>query len=204
MSNLLVKAFRHLFLDRSYTHYYSKDQWEAMYEEGYELNKPQEDGRYGVLTQLLSRHVGAEPVLDVGCGEGLVATHLRRVSDVPLEGFDLSEKAIAIARSRNIPDCQYSAAGFDDVNPGEQRYSVIVFNESLYYADDPALLVRKYQQWLAPKGVFLISMYDTVVTRRVWRSIANEGSVKQAVQVKDLESQLMWTLKILAPERQEN
>ncbi|MEO1639635.1 MAG: class I SAM-dependent methyltransferase, partial [Pseudomonadota bacterium] len=45
---------------------------------------------------------GAGPVLDVGAGTGLVAEVLQRLNTVPVDGIDLSEDMLAVARNKGI------------------------------------------------------------------------------------------------------
>ena len=53
----------------------------------------------------------------------------------------------------------------------DERFDVIVFNQSLYYLTDPAGVLRKYRAMLRPGGRIIVSMVDNARTRSVWRLI---------------------------------
>jgi hypothetical protein len=52
------------------------------------------------------------------------------------------------------------------------QFDLILFNESLEYVDDPLELVRRYEPFLAARGLFIASIYrgqDSVRWQRIWR-----------------------------------
>lgn len=48
------------------------------------------------------------------------------------------------------------------------RFDVIIFNQSLYYLNDPPAVLRRYAGMLAPDGHVIISMADQPSTRALW------------------------------------
>ncbi|MGH7971535.1 MAG: hypothetical protein ACREIC_22685 [Limisphaerales bacterium] len=87
---LAKRAARHLLVERSYARYYSADGWEKSYQDGYVLGEDDQDARYGCLLMLLRRYDRGGPILDVGCGEGLLQERFRPFSSSPLIGVDYS------------------------------------------------------------------------------------------------------------------
>jgi len=197
---LFIRPFRHVFSDRSYERYYSLKTWDQKYrEEKYDLSGKNEDGRYGVLLQILRRY-DFGTLVDLGCGDGLLWRKYRPLSDSELIGIDYSPTAVAKANALNVPHCRFECGDYRTFRP-EQPVSIVVFNESLYYIDDFLTAVHKGNEWLSEKGVVVVSMFDTLVTRRIWKKLLQEYVAIQAVTIRDHESGRNWTIRVF-PRRQ--
>lgn len=193
LARLPVRVLRHTFLDRSYESYYSADVWERKYKhEGYDLGDPKEDGRYGALMQVLRRY-DRGPMLDLGCGDGLLWKHYRPLSNSLLTGVDYSETAVARANARALPNAEFRAVDYRTFDPG-RKLAVAVFNESLYYIDDFLDAVAKSESWLDDRGVVVVSMFDTMVTRRIWKRLRERRKCMQWLSVRDHPSKVVWTI----------
>ena len=190
------RVFRHLFVDKSYQDYYSDDSWTQSYQDGYDLDVDNQDGRYGVLLALLERYASDGPVLDAGCGDGVLASRIRRASDVSLVGIDYAESAIQIADTRNLENCKFQTSDFRAFK-SDEAFSVIIFNESIYYVEGATDLLMSMQDMLKTDGVFLISMFETRVTRRIWKDIGKHFRTLQGVRVKDEGTGRVWHVRVL-------
>ena len=192
--SLPVRAFSHFLLDGSYQKYYSAEIWDRKYaQEQYALCAPMEDARYGVLAALLRRYDRGGPILDAGCGDGLLELRYRPLSDSHLVGVDYAPAAIERARSLNLANTEFHASDFSRLQvPGP--FSVIVFNEALYYVEKYMEILRSLEGALKPDGLFLISMFDTVVTARIWKTLRQRYRPLQTAHVKDSESGQKWTI----------
>ncbi len=197
---LPVRVFRHAFLDRSYESYYSSDIWERKYrDEHYDLGDPQEDGRYGALLQVLRRYDHG-PMLDLGCGDGSLWKHYRPLSDSLLIGVDYSHTAVLKANSLALPNTEFRAGDYRAFDPG-RKLAVAVFNESLYYIEDFLDAIAKAESWLDGQGVVVVSMFDTLVTRRIWKRLMQRRKWLQSLSVHDHRSKRMWTIRVFAGPR---
>src|SRR5262245_37952025 len=125
----------HLLFDRSYQNYYSAQVWDEKFKDGFRLDDPMEDSRYGALMMIMSRYENRGPILECGCGDGLLQEKVRAVSRVRLMGIDYAQAAIDKAKVREVPDCEFICADYRRFQPREQ-YSLLVFNEAIYYIDD--------------------------------------------------------------------
>jgi 2-polyprenyl-3-methyl-5-hydroxy-6-metoxy-1,4-benzoquinol methylase len=191
-----TRILSHLLLDTSYAQYHSIEAWEQKYaREHYDLSVAKEDGRYGALTALLRRYDRGGPILDAGCGDGLLALRYRPLSESRLVGIDYSQAAIDVARERSLPNTEFHAADFTKFRPA-MSFSVIVFNEALYYIGDYLGTLKTLETLLQPQGVFLISMFDTVVTRRIWKALGERYRPIQKVFIKDGQSGTKWTISV--------
>lgn len=93
------------------------------------------------LVDIAAQHRG--DVLDVGCGDGLLAARLAPVSR-SVTGIDSDPGAAARATARlaPIPHAMASAESFEDFSAGERRFDVITFVASLHHMDLRAALIK--------------------------------------------------------------
>ena len=199
IARLPARIVRHLFLDRSYQGYYTPESWDASYRDGYDLDTTKEDGRYGTLLALVERYGTSDaPLLDAGCGDGVLARHLRKVTDAPIVGIDYSEEAIRIARATHVPDTTYEATDFRHFVT-DVRFSMIIFNEALYYVDAYLEALEALERFLTTEGVFVISMFDTAVTARIWKRVMTRYDQLQGVRIRDERTGQSWRVRVVRP-----
>jgi len=150
----------------------AKEVWEEQYRQGgWELMRRfDEVARYSVIAAYLHHLRPGGSVLDVGCGEGLLADHLRPFGYSRYLGVDLSETAIGQAAGRTDATTAFAAADAESYVPPE-RWDAIVFNECVYYFNDPVGTVGRYEAFLAEGGVFVVSTFRSrradVIARRL-------------------------------------
>ena len=155
----------------------SKEVWEEQYRQGgWEFMRGLDEvARYSVIAGYLHHLKPGGSVLDVGSGEGLLADHLRPLGYSRYLGVDLSEAAIRQAAGREDAATAFAAADAESyVPPG--RWDAIVFNECVYYFNDPVGSVRRYESFLEKDGVLIVSTFrsrraDVIVKRllETWR-----------------------------------
>jgi SAM-dependent methyltransferase len=93
------------------------------------------------------------PTLDIGCGPGrLVAALLAR--GVPALGIDTDAAAIALSRWRGAPAIRRDAFG---PVPGQGRWRcALLADGNIGIGGDPARLLRRVRELLAPDGVAVV------------------------------------------------
>ena len=194
----MARILRHLFYERSYERYYSATAWEKRWAGGYGLAESREEERYGALLTLMCRHAADGPVLDAGCGDGVLEQEFRTVSPVRVVGIDYSLEAIERAKTRHVPDCSFAQADYRGFTPAE-RFPLIVLNESLYYVEDFLGVLRSLSRWLTKDGVFVVSMFDTLVTRRIWKALASPFENLEDVEIRQPATGRTWRIRVLRP-----
>jgi 2-polyprenyl-3-methyl-5-hydroxy-6-metoxy-1,4-benzoquinol methylase len=192
------RIVRHLLVERSYERYYSAHGWDKSYTEGYVLDSDDQDARYGALLALMQRYDQGETILDAGCGEGLLEQKYRQLSPSRMIGIDYSQEAIKLARAKGIPRCHFACIDYRHCDLG-QRYGMIVFNESLYYIENVSQVLGTLSHQLTRQGVLIISMFDRLVTRRIWKAIIPQYAIRQSVAVKDETHHRRWHIRVLTP-----
>ncbi len=98
----------------------------------------------------------AGDVLDVGCGEGLLAQRLASVSRT-VTAIDPDGAAIARARERigALPNVTVSESSFEAFEPGARRFALITFVASLHHMDLGTTLARA-RDLLIPGGTIAV------------------------------------------------
>jgi SAM-dependent methyltransferase len=118
-------------------------------------------------------------ILDAGCGDGILRTHLESFSSYV--GIDFPE-AVGRAAKRVDDRTAFHAADMRTFVPAE-RFDVIVFNESLYYVESPGGELDRYTRFLAPAGVFLVSMHRKPKSEAIWADIGARFDVLDRVMI---------------------
>jgi len=193
---LARRTLRHLTVERSYEPYYSADRWEKDWSGSYDLDTPKEDGHYGALLALVRRYDRGGPILDAGCGDGLFEQILRPMTQSRLLAFDYSPAALERARARHVPNCEFFQADSRTYQPSEPC-SVVILNESLYYLEDYLGVMQNLSRGLKPDGVLIVSMYDTLITRRIWKALDRAYKPVQGVTVRDEKTNQQWRIRVL-------
>jgi 2-polyprenyl-3-methyl-5-hydroxy-6-metoxy-1,4-benzoquinol methylase len=135
-------------------------------------------------------------VLDVGCGDGILRTHLHADAFSRYVGVDFPE-AIARAHARADARTSFVASDLRAFDPAE-RFGVIVFNESLYYVDQPIAELRRYADFLEADGVFLVSMHRKPKSERIWNDIAGAFDMLDRVTIAN-RAGVEWILGAFRP-----
>lgn len=140
-------------------------------------------------------------VLDVGCGPGGLLHLARKFQLSRYTGLDISETAIEAARQRfrdtNIRfPVMFEAADFEMyVTP--KRYDVIIFNESLSYARDPIAVLTRFGDFLAPGGVFLVSLCYNWWQEPIMNRLTTAFPVMNSADIINEEG-LTWQVRVLS------
>jgi 2-polyprenyl-3-methyl-5-hydroxy-6-metoxy-1,4-benzoquinol methylase len=78
-------------------------------------------------------------------------------------------------------------------------FDIIVFNEILYYFPDPHEQLRRYQRYLAPQGLFIISMFYSVGSFRAWKAITPVLQLIDQVRVTHRGSHTKYDIAVFTP-----
>lgn len=158
------------------------------------LVRPAELARYSVLVGYALELKPGGRLLDVGCGEGLLRDRLHPRAFSDYVGIDF-EEAIVRARHRTDERTRFVTADMNFFEP-DGAFDTIVFNESLYLFRDAAQGIERYERFLAPQGVFLISMHDGAKTEEIWGILGERYQLIDAVTITNRDG-AMWTCKVL-------
>ncbi len=103
-------------------------------------------------------------ILDLGCATGWMTKLLSELG--PTEGVDLSEAAIARAKSQ-YPGIQFIAGDLYEIPLTSEPVDVVVCQEVIAHVSDQPLLVRRISDIIKPGGYLLISAANKYVMDRL-------------------------------------
>jgi 2-polyprenyl-3-methyl-5-hydroxy-6-metoxy-1,4-benzoquinol methylase len=134
--------------------------WDRQYASGFgdQLNLPEEQEHNQTLVDFMVSANKNKTILDVGCGEGLLLDYLDRWGYQRYVGIDFSDVALRNASKRANSKTSFVSALAESFVPDSQ-FDSIIFNECLYYFEDPLQVIRRYERYLAPDGVMLVSLF---------------------------------------------
>ena len=176
----------------------SPETWDREYREGQWHYLRRMDSLAGLVSILgYCQFLNPASILDAGCGEGLLAEKLKMLPYTSYLGIDVSREAIASATPRLGDDRSLFAVADAWAFETDQRFDVIVFNQSLYYLPDPAAVLAKYRAMLTPGGHIIVSMVDNACTRAVWRLI--EPDLRPLDAMTTIQGKGRVTTKVFLP-----
>lgn len=181
--------------DRSrWNHQYDKGLWDG-------LENMDELARFSVLAGYIHFLKPDNPsILEIGCGEGVLAQRIGREHYGSFLGTDVADAAIERANSRfGDSETRFEAVDMNDFR-ADEPFDVIVFNEAIYYLK-PMLdkLLFRYAPMLKPNGLLIISMNTGrhADSDAKWAQIEKEFAVLDSTFVKTAKNG--WQVKVLRP-----
>jgi SAM-dependent methyltransferase len=169
---------------------YADGEWSRLHQIG-------ELGHYSVIAGYFGRFKPGGSVLDVACGEGVLHHHLKPYRYARYLGIDFVPEAIAVAAETTDQNADFDVADAARYAT-EQKFDAIIFNECLYYFDDPMAVLHRYADFLEDGGVFIISNYSCLYNLRMIRSIRQHFDVDHEVSVINRDG-ISWTVQLARP-----
>jgi 2-polyprenyl-3-methyl-5-hydroxy-6-metoxy-1,4-benzoquinol methylase len=138
---------------------------------------------------------GAASILDMGCGDGLLASRLLEFDNYV--GVDLSAVAVGRAESRHIPNTTFVAAEAQNYAP-DGTFDAIVFNEMLYYVEGPEKVALRLTENLNPGGAAIVSIHHSPRHQWVWRRLAKHFETVDGFCVQHAKGSA-WDVRVIQP-----
>ncbi|MCC6614971.1 MAG: class I SAM-dependent methyltransferase [Anaerolineae bacterium] len=94
-------------------------------------------------------------VLDVGCGNGMIAEYIADTTGAHVTGLDNIPQAVDEALERTLPKADRLSFAVGDINAlslPDHEYDAIVSIDSIYFSDDYARTIRQWVDALKPGG----------------------------------------------------
>jgi 2-polyprenyl-3-methyl-5-hydroxy-6-metoxy-1,4-benzoquinol methylase len=176
----------------------SLNTWNNQYRSGYWDYLSQTGHSAGLLTVFgYCQIMRPTTILDVGCGEGLLAEKLKVLPYEKLLGIDISSEAVAMAtRVRGDHRTSFKVCAAHDFD-SEQKFDAIIFNQCLYYMEDPLGIVKQYSRFLNPDGRMIVSLYQSGRNRTIWSLLSTEVGVEDVITV--IQCSGRTTTKLIRP-----
>lgn len=177
-----------------------KSIWEQQYSDttwDY-LEGEDERGHYEIIASFYRKYADGMPVLDIGCGKGVLFKYLSGQTSLDrsaFTGIDISENAVTAALQKflgvdfRMVDYQYQSV--------DKQYNVVIFNETLYYFNSPTeTLAKCCAENLVPGGKIIVSMCDYDKNDQIWADIKQDYTVLDESEISNNKGQL-WRVKII-------
>lgn len=179
----------------------TSNKWETAYAGGVWdwIGKVDQLSRYSIITGYCHFYKPSASILDLGCGEGWQAERMDKLKYHDYLGIDISSEAINRARKFEDEKTEFRSMNVEDVSL-DKEYDIIIFNEILYYLDDPVAMMDRLIEGLTEDGIMIVSMYNSEMTKKLWRAIESKYTVLDEVGLKNRKG-VVWYVKVLTPER---
>ncbi len=174
---------------------YASGHWDLLF-------SPEELPRNQALLDLILSYSPHPSVLDIGCGSGRLAQLLAPHAPVRYLGLDLSVEGLRRARRPGLPHCSFVAGDFETWRPApDERFDLVVFNESIGYARDPRATLAAFAPHVRPSGAMLVSYFRSGNHAALWRRIHTRFPAARSCSVAN-ESGQSWDIRALRPQPQ--
>ncbi|HTZ20334.1 MAG TPA: class I SAM-dependent methyltransferase [Opitutaceae bacterium] len=167
---------------------YAAGRWDLLFAD-------QETPRNRMVADLIAEMAPHPTVLDLGCGSGRLAQLLAPSRPARYVGMDLSGAALQRAQALGLGGCEFVQGDFETWYPAD-RFDVVVFNESIGYARDPAATVRRFFGCLNNPGGLIVSYYRSGNYAAIWRRIVGVAATTREVVVRN-GPDTIWDIKLL-------
>src|SRR5215813_4208105 len=173
-----------------------KATWDRQYRAGVweSLNSLSELGHYMIVAGYVNHFLTLPRVLDVGCGHGRLLQVLEPFGFESYTGIDVSDEAIVAAGVCGIARASFEVADFEDYTPAG-KFDAVIFNESLYYANRPVEVLRRYCGALTENGILIVSLCDYGNHAVIWQQIGSAFGVIDSTTVSNDQNQV-WNIKV--------
>jgi SAM-dependent methyltransferase len=162
------------------------------------LKNLEEMSRYAVIAGYCLHGGDVSSVLDLGCGSGLLRRWLRPLGRIEYVGVDRSKIAIDTAKQEWTDGLTDFVAMDIATYVPDRKFDVIIFNEVLYYLDQPGDIVGRFGDFLKENGRFIVSLWDDPESQRAWRRSRGRVRVVDEVQTRH-GSGVSWQIRLCRP-----
>jgi SAM-dependent methyltransferase len=162
------------------------------------LKSFEEMSRYAVISGYCVHGGDVRSVLDLGCGSGVLRQWLRPLGRIEYVGVDLSKVAIDTAKKEWTDGLTNFIATDLATYVPDRKFDIMIFNEVLYYFDEPGDILGRFGEFLTENGRFIISLWDGTESHLAWRRSRGRVRVVDAVQTRH-SSGVSWQIRLCRP-----
>jgi ubiquinone/menaquinone biosynthesis C-methylase UbiE len=130
-----------------------------------------------IATLVRTTHPGAQRMLDVGCGTGEHAMHLRARHGFLVDGLDIDPGLVAFARQK-VPDGEFVVADMSSFDLRRQYDVVVCMFSSIGYLKTISRVTAAFQcfrRHLRPNGVAIVEPWFPPGVLRVGKGTTRRG-----------------------------
>ena len=98
-----------------------------------------------------------EALLDVGCGTGFLIDILAKQKSARYCGVDLSDGMIRVAKSKKIPDAEFTVGSADRLPYPDESFDIVACSQSFHHYPYPEKAMLEAKRVLKPGGLYILS-----------------------------------------------
>lgn len=155
------------------------------------LRRYDEAMRCAVLATFIRHFAPHGHILDVGCGDGVLADHLSDNDIAGYTGVDIAPAAVERARARARSKLAFEIGDACSYIP-QRSFDAIVYNECLYYLPSPVSIMHRHSEALTTQGVILCSCFLTPRTLPLIADIERAFFVLDVVNISVRKGLAWW------------
>ncbi len=173
--------------------------WDKQFREGkwdFLIDDVQKQGHAALIGLLCQSRAlrGNIAVLDVGCGNGIVARMVRSMCGEKCRyfGIDISQTALD-GLEKEYPDAVLVCADANKPPPFTEKFDVIIFSEVLLYLDFKNIF-DQYRDSLHDGGVIIFSLYHSWRTKLILRNTKTKLRYESSYIITNEQNGITWTV----------
>jgi SAM-dependent methyltransferase len=176
---------------------FSASEWDGQFQSGRwdYLESVDELAHHSIIAGYFTKIGPERSLLDVGCGTGVLGSLLP--AGTRYVGIDISTSAISRAKLAGATGSNFLVANAENYVPDE-KFGMIVFNESLYYFQEPLDTMQRMADALEQSGKMVVSMYADANTAHLWRMIEVYFATLDEVVVQNIRG-TRWRIRLITP-----
>ena len=176
---------------------YTKPRWDTEYrtDRWRYMSGLEELSRYSVVVGYVRFFKPDAKVLDLGSGEGILQERFGYESYSRYLGVDVSQAAIDAARTREDSRTSFVCADVATFVP-DGKFDVVVFNEVLYYLREPLAVMKHYEKFLSPGGIFIVSMFNNEELTHNWTTLECAYDFFDETRASNSKSGCSWSCRV--------
>jgi SAM-dependent methyltransferase len=175
--------------------------WDGLYATGEcrRYDGLEQFSRYAIIEGYCKWLGDANIILEIGCGAGTLIGRLDKNFVRSYLGVDISPAAIEMAREV-FPGGNFIVGSGEAADFSDQRFSLIIFNESLYCLNPMESHFRRYLSYLFPGGHAIVSITDLRTDAQQAFEKAFGDHITSRTRASDHASGKSWELYLLTKE----
>ncbi len=153
-------------------------------------------GRYSLIVGYSRFFFTNARILDLGCGEGVLLERFTPSDYSYYQGIDISDVAIDNARKNGKSKAFFMTGDLNTLYI-EEKFDVIIYNESLYYLTSPKNAVKSILKNLNPDGIVIVSNFNKYgkEATTLWSDLSEILDLKGKSNVSNINGD-SWTVHV--------
>jgi len=132
-----------------------KDHFDNRYYD--DINHDIENNYFTPIIKHLIASKNYKKICDIGCGNGIFTSHLKKYSDTQLTGVDANKYALDLASNLNFDELKLVKDFSKDVQPfADNEFDLVICKDVLEHLIDPSFLVDEIYRITSKGGYFLM------------------------------------------------